>query len=95
MVFNKMKKIIDVLTVLLPCLFHNIHRAIVQSSNLKCSEFLFIHERICHNLSLGLATKARACKVASQERKPKSERKCEEIIFTLPRELSPWELESR
>jgi len=31
----------------------------------------------CHNPNLGLATKARACKVAGQERKPKSERKCE------------------
>ncbi len=31
----------------------------------------------CHNLSLGLATKARGCKVASRERKPRSERKCE------------------
>jgi len=34
---------------------------------------------ICYyrNSSLGLATKAKACKVAGQERKPKSERKCE------------------
>jgi hypothetical protein len=29
----------------------------------------------CRNPSVGLTTKARACKVASQERKPKSERK--------------------
>jgi hypothetical protein len=29
------------------------------------------------NPSLGLATKARACKVASQKRKSKNERKCE------------------
>jgi hypothetical protein len=33
--------------------------------------------QICRNPSLGLATKARACKVVSQERKPGSERKCE------------------
>jgi len=32
---------------------------------------------LCHNPSLGLMTKARACKVAGQERKPESERKCE------------------
>jgi hypothetical protein len=31
----------------------------------------------CHNPSLGLAIKARACKIAGQERKPGSERKCE------------------
>jgi len=31
----------------------------------------------CRNLSLGLVTKVRACKVAGQERKPGSERKCE------------------
>jgi hypothetical protein len=33
--------------------------------------------QICRNPSLGLATKARAYKVVSQERKPGSERKCE------------------
>jgi hypothetical protein len=32
--------------------------------------------KLCCNPSLGLVTKARACKVASQERKPRSERKC-------------------
>ncbi len=31
----------------------------------------------CHNPSLGLATKARGCKVAGQERKPENEKKCE------------------
>jgi hypothetical protein len=31
----------------------------------------------CCNLRLGLMTKARSCKVAGQERKPGSERKCE------------------
>ncbi len=50
---------------------------------------------ICCNPSLGLATKARACKVASQERKPGSERKCEGMNPHIPRELPPWELESR
>ncbi len=34
---------------------------------------------VCHNPSLGLATKARGCKVAGQERKPESERKCERL----------------
>ncbi len=32
---------------------------------------------MCHNPSLGLVTKPRGCKVAGQERKPTSERKCE------------------
>jgi len=40
-------------------------------------------------------TKARACKVVGQERKLGSERKCEGMTLTLPRELPPWELESR
>jgi len=40
-------------------------------------------------------TKARACKVVGQKRKLGSERKCEGMTLTLPRELPPWELESR
>jgi len=40
-------------------------------------QFVFTFQPNCHNPSLGLATKARACKVAGQEKKPDSERKCE------------------
>jgi len=39
-------------------------------------------------------TKARACKVVGQERKPSSERMCEGMNPHTPRELPPWELES-
>ncbi len=60
-------------------------------------------ENVSHNLSLGLVTKARACKVASQKwslgvtlHAPGSVRKCEGMNpLTLPRELPLWELESR
>ncbi len=45
-------------------------------------------EQICYNLSLGLATKARACKVAGQERKPRSERKCEGMNLHTPKGAS-------
>ncbi len=39
---------------------------------------VFLHPILnCRNPSLRLVTKARACKVASQERKPRNERKCE------------------
>jgi hypothetical protein len=41
------------------------------------SPSLTIRKLRCCNLNLGLVTKARACKVASQERKLGSERKCE------------------
>ncbi len=54
------------------------------------------------NPNLGIATKARACKVAGQEgslgitsHAPGSVGKCEEWTLTLPKELSFWELESR
>jgi len=40
--------------------------------------FLYYYNNVyCRNLSLGLATKARGCKVASQERRPGNEKKCE------------------
>ncbi len=42
----------------------------------------------CRNPSLGLATKARVCKVASQERKPRSERKCEGMNPHTPKRAS-------
>ncbi len=54
----------------------------------------------CHNPSLGLTTKARACKIAGQEgslrvmHAPRSVGKCEGTL-TLPKELPLWELESR
>jgi len=41
------------------------------------SKVSFTIVRNCCNPSLGLATKARACKVIGQEKKPGSERKCE------------------
>jgi len=56
---------------------------------------IVVGEALCCNLSVGLATKARGCKVVGQERKPRSERKCEGMNLTLPKELPPWELESR
>ncbi len=50
-----------------------------------------IWKTLCHNPSLGLATKAKACKGAGQE-------ECERVWgwrLTLPSELPLWELESR
>jgi hypothetical protein len=56
----------------------------------------------CHNPSLVLTTKARACKGLSQKwslgitfHAPKSVRKCEGMNPTFPSELPLWELESR
>ncbi len=50
---------------------------------------------VCRNLSLGLTTKARACKVVGQKRKFGNERKCEGMnphtpkgAFTLGIEVS-------
>jgi hypothetical protein len=55
----------------------------------------------CHNPSLGLTTKARACKGASQEgspgntfHAPKSVGKCEGMNPHILSELPLWELES-
>jgi hypothetical protein len=48
-----------------------------------------------YNPSLGLTTKARACKVASQEESPGVKESVREWTFTLPKELSLSELESR
>jgi hypothetical protein len=57
---------------------------------------------MCYNLSFGLATKARAFKVAGQEwspivtfHAPKSVGKCEGMNPTLPNEFPLWELESQ
>jgi hypothetical protein len=63
----------------------------------------------CHNLNLGLTTKAKACKVVNQEgnlgatsHAPENVGECERIwenvrewTFTLPNEFPLWELESR
>jgi len=56
----------------------------------------------CRNPNLGLVTKARACKGASQEcslgvtfHDGKSVRECEGMNPTFPNELPLWELESR
>jgi hypothetical protein len=57
---------------------------------------------ICHNLSLGLAIKARGCKVPNQEgdlgitsHAPGSAKSVKEWTLTLPSELPCWELESQ
>ncbi len=56
----------------------------------------------CHNPSLGLVTKTRGCKVASQVGNPRitshvpgSAKNVCESTFTLPNELPWWELESQ
>jgi hypothetical protein len=56
----------------------------------------------CRNPSLGLATKARGCKVVGQEKDPKvtshafgSAKNVRERTFTLPSELPCWESESQ
>jgi len=41
---------------------------------------------LCRNPSLGLTTKARACKVSGQEKKPENERKCEGMNPHTPKE---------
>jgi hypothetical protein len=43
---------------------------------------------ICRNSSLGLATKARACKVVGQDKKPGNERKCERMNLHTPKKDS-------
>jgi hypothetical protein len=48
----------------------------------------------CRNLNLRLATKARACKVASQKGSSKVKESVREWTLTLPKELPLWELES-
>jgi hypothetical protein len=56
----------------------------------------------CRNPNLALATKARACKVASQEghpgvtsHAPKSAKSVRELTLTLTSEIPCWELESQ
>jgi len=49
----------------------------------------------CHNLRLGLATKAKACKVASQEGSPGVKENVREWTFTFPKEVPLWKFESR
>jgi hypothetical protein len=56
----------------------------------------------CHNPSLGLTTKARACKGEGQEgsprvtfHAPRSVEECEGMNPTLPNELPLWELDSQ
>jgi hypothetical protein len=60
------------------------------------------HHMFCRNPSLGLATKARGCKVAGQEgdsgvtsHAPGSAKSVREWTLTLINELPCWELESR
>jgi hypothetical protein len=47
-----------------------------------------IEHEYCRNPSLGLATKARACKVVGQEKKLGNERKCEGMNPHTPKGVS-------
>jgi hypothetical protein len=74
-------------------------KPIKDMQKLKGNEFI---ERIYPNLSLGLATKARACKGAGQEgslgitfHAPGSVGECEGTKLHTPNELPFWELESQ
>ncbi len=56
----------------------------------------------CHNPSLGLATKAKACKGAGQKgspgitsHAPRSAKECEGMNLHTPKELPLWELKFR
>jgi len=49
---------------------------------------------LCHNLSMGLATKAKACKVVGQQESPRMKKSVREWTLTPPKELPLWELES-
>jgi len=49
----------------------------------------------CRNPSLGLATKARACKVVGQEGSLRVKENAREWTLTLPKEPPLWELESK
>ncbi len=69
----------------------------IQKLNYKvsCKTPFFLKMYIfCHNLSLGLATKARACKVVGQEGSPGVKENVREWTLTLPKELPLWEVES-
>jgi hypothetical protein len=64
--------------------------------------FIIVEHGMCCNPSLGLATEAKAYKGAGQEGIPEShlmllgvQESVREWSFTLPKELSFWELESR
>jgi hypothetical protein len=56
--------------------------------NLFCFPFAFLGDYLCRNPSLGLTTKARACKVASRERNLGSESKCEGMNAHTPKGTS-------
>jgi len=53
---------------------------------------LLVQHSFCRNPSLGLVTKARACKVMGQEGIPGVKESVREWTLTLPRELPLWEL---
>jgi len=61
-------------------------------TNQKCFSFSILSKLECHNLSLGLATKARACKGTGQVRIPRltfhalgNARKCEGMNLHTPK----------
>jgi len=51
-----------------------------------------VRDIYCHNLNLGLTIKTRVCKVAGQEKKPRSERKCEGMTPHTPKGASTLEV---
>ncbi len=66
-----------------------------------CVHFVSKGLHVCHNLSLGLATKAKVCKGAGQEGSPgvtsrvlESVKECEKMVAHTPKGTSLWELES-
>ncbi len=63
--------------------------------SLEFKNVINLHYGKCHNLSLGLVTKAKDCKVASQEGSFGVKESVREWTPTLPREFPLWELESR
>jgi hypothetical protein len=75
----------------------------IQQNKIMCFLLDFVDPNgYCCSLSLGFATKARACKSAGQEEAREShfmllrvQKSVSEWTLTLPRELSLWELKSR
>jgi len=51
-----------------------------------------VRDIYCRNPSLGLTIKTKACKVAGQEKKPRSERKCEGMNPHTPKRASTLEV---
>jgi hypothetical protein len=74
----------------------------VVACNIIFKYILQSHIHVCHNRSLGFATKAKGCKVVGQEGNsgvashvPESAKSVRDHSLTLPNELPLWELESQ